>query len=156
MYVLIGFAINEGYKWIFDNEDEEKSESLLGDMAQQIVIQPFQVMPFLDAATEVAYSEIRKRTTGKDYYYGDSLFSYPLLDDVSSSWAKLIQKEPTAEDFLRVISLIQEPATGIPTETLLRYIRYAEQSDSTKIRLKIPSVKIESPKIKIKIPKIKI
>ena len=131
MYVLIGFAINEGYKWIFDNEDEEKSESLLGDVAQQIVLQPFQVMPLLDAATEAAYSEIRKRTTGKDYYYGDSLFSYPLLDDIATAWSKASKKEPSAEDFLRVISLIQEPITGIPTETILRYIRYSKPKESS-------------------------
>jgi len=54
------------------------------------------------------------------------MFSYPLLGDIETAWSKIKKKEPTAADFLRVFSLIQEPITSVPTETLLRYYGYTQ------------------------------
>jgi len=132
MYVVVGYIITQGIKGLFGKEDEEKKKSFWGDLLQQIIIQPFQTLPLLDAMTETAYSEARKRITGKKYYLGEGLFSYPLLDDVSTAFSKATKKEPTMEDYLRAMSLIQEPMTGIPTETILRYIRYTGKGRSSK------------------------
>ena len=129
MYVLIGYLVRQGWKGLFGKDDDEE-ESLAGDFLQQVIIQPYQSIPLLDATMETAYAEIRKRTTGKDYYYGEGIFSFPLLDDVSTAFKKLTKKEPTAADYLRVLSLIQEPTTGIPSETILRYIRYATKEET--------------------------
>lgn len=153
MYTLIGFAIGEGYKEIFGQNDKGKAEELPGDILQQTILQPFQTIPLLDATFESAYSELRKRTTGKDYYYGDGLFSYPLLDDITDAWNKIKKEEPTAYDWLTVFSKLQEPATGLPTETVLRYLRYSgiggnkKSKDSSSGLPKLPSLKNTLPKL---------
>jgi len=60
------------------------------------------------------------------------MFSYPLLDDIERAWSKAFKKEPTAMDLLQVFSILQEPATGIPTETILRYYGYANPAKTAK------------------------
>jgi len=140
MYVLIGFMITQGFKWIFGKEDEEKQESLLGDILQQIIIQPFQSIPLIDATTEVAYSEIRKRITGKDYYLGEGLFSFPLLGDLSTVAGEFQEKDISAEEWLKIFSIIQEPATGLPTETIKRYWGYATKEEKESSLFKLPEL----------------
>jgi hypothetical protein len=134
MYVLAGIAVKELWQMITGAEVEEEESTVAGDILQNILVQPFQALPLLDAAAENAYAEIRKKLTGKDYYYGEGLFSYPLFDDVSKAWTKAKKKEKDASDWLSIMSLLQEPVTGIPTETLLRYYKYArpEQASSKK------------------------
>lgn len=128
MYVLVGYAITQGWKTLFGTDDDEETESLLGDFIQQIIIQPFQAIPFLDMATEWTYSKSRQKITGKKYNYG--MFSYPLFDDIETAGSKLFKKEPSAMDLLEALSLIQEPVTGIPTGTILRYFKYTKDKKS--------------------------
>lgn len=129
MYVLVGYLITQGFKKVFGTDDEEKEKSLLGNVLAQIIIQPYQALPLVDMAVENAYAEVRKRLTGKGYYFGGGLFSYPLLSDIETAWSKLKKKEPNASDFLRVFSLLQEPITGVPTETILRYYGYTQKKE---------------------------
>ena len=136
MYVLIGYAVKEGLKGLFGTHDDEEDKSLLGDVLQSIITQPFKTLPLLDATMDTAYSEIRKRTTGKTYYLGEGLFSFPLLDDVSTAWSKLTKNEPSSYDLLRVFSLLQEPVTGIPTETVIRYYGYTNKKTPKKTTTK--------------------
>ena len=122
MYVLVGYAITQGLKSIFGNDDEEDKENLPGDVIQNIIVQPFQAIPVLDAAAEATYSKIREKLGGKKYNYG--MFSYPLLDDIEKAYSKLSKKEPSFADYLEAASLLQEPLTGIPTSTAMRYYGY--------------------------------
>jgi len=123
-YVMAGYLVKEAWQGIFGEDDDD--ENLLGDIFQQIIVQPFQALPFLDEIANAAFNEIRKKTTGEDYYMGDSLFNLPVLDDMTTAFKKLSKEEPSAEDLLRALSLIQEPITGMPTETILRYYRYTQ------------------------------
>ncbi len=164
MYVLIGYAVREGWKGLFGKGgDDDEEESLFGDIVQNMLLQPFKAIPLLDMAMENAYAEARKRITGKDYYYGEGLFSYPLLDDIATAWSKLKKKEPSAEDLLRVLSLIQEPVTGFPTESILRYFRYATEKEKKESGLKPakprPEIKLEKDiklEKEIKLPEIRL
>ena len=122
MYVLVGYAITQGLKSIFGNDDEEDKENLPGDVIQNIIVQPFQAIPVLDAAAEATYSKIREKLGGKKYNYG--MFSYPLLDDIEKAYSKLSKKEPSFADYLEAAPLLQEPLTGIPTSTAMRYYGY--------------------------------
>ena len=128
MYVLVGYAVKEGWKslWraLLGKEDEEEEENTLaGDILQNAVVQPFQAIPLLDMAAEATYKKIREKVTGKEYRYG--MFSFPLLDDVERAWQKTFKEDPSAMDWLEVVSLLQEPTIGIPTGTALRYYDYA-------------------------------
>lgn len=156
MYVLTGALIVGGYKKLFGKE-EDNTKNLPGNILQNIIIQPFQALPFLDAAIEIAYSEARKRITGKDYYLGEGVFSFPLLDDISKAWSKATKKEPTTQDWLQVMSILQEPVTGLPTETILRYYKYATEEEKSKLKIKSPlkSNRLKLNKLKIK-PKLKL
>jgi len=124
MYVLFGYAVTQGWKKLFGADDDEKTKSLLGDFLQNIIVQPFQALPFLDMATEATYQKLRQKITGREYKYG--MFSYPLFDDIETAWSKLFKKEPSAIDLIEALSLIQEPATGIPTGTVIRYFGYTK------------------------------
>ena len=160
MYVLMGYFITQGIKGLFGNSDKDKKGSLLGDIFQQIIIQPFQAIPLIDSAMESAYAEVRKRISGKDYYFGEGLFSYPLQDDIASIWQKLTKKNITTEDWITIISKTQEPLTGIPTEMLRRYYGYTigsiKKDDGgtkiTPIRVKLDkksNIKIQPIRVKL-------
>ena len=154
MYTLIGYVITQGFKGLlFEDDDEDKS--LVGDIMQNFFLQPFQAIPVLDAVTEATYSKIREKAGGKKAYYG--VFSYPLFDDIETAVSKLGKKEPTLADYLRAVSLVQEPITGLPTETLLRYFNYVTGKKKTSgiFSVKIPSISVPSVSIPtIKIPSI--
>jgi hypothetical protein len=156
MYTLMGFAVKEGFKWIFGNDDDDEKEELPGNVLQEMIVQPFQAIPLLDAAAETAYSEARKRITGTDYYLGEGLFSYPLLDDMATVAKEFQEKDISAEEWLKIFSLVQEPITGIPTETILRYYRYTDDKGKTASGGSNNKIKINSktmPKIQgLKVP----
>jgi len=136
MYVLMGMLVRGGWKKLFGKESDE-FENWLGDIFEQVILQPFAAIPILDGIIEWAYKETRKKITGKDYYSGGSMFNYPLLDDISRAGSKITKKEITLEDIIEVFSLIQQPVTSFPSEASRRYYKYA--TDEEELR-KLPSL----------------
>jgi len=134
MYVLLGYAVRQGWKKIFGTDDEEESKSLLGDILENIIIQPFKAVPLLGDVFENLYQETRKKITGKKTY--GNLISLPIIDDLDRAKNIIFKKELTTEDFLKVLSIVQELFTGFPTESGLRYYGYATKKQKVKLPTK--------------------
>lgn len=50
------------------------------------------------------------------------------------------EKDISAEEWLKIFSIIQEPATGLPTETIKRYWGYATKEEKESSLFKLPEL----------------
>jgi len=123
LYVSLGWAVNTAFKGAFGAYDPDDDE-IREDIMMQLAINPFQAIPILDGISEYVYRRLRGRKT-----YG--VFSTPMLDEVETAFFKISKQEPTFLDIIEALSALQEPVTGIPTQTILRYYKYT-QPDSGK------------------------
>lgn len=136
LYVLLGNAVMQGFKGIFGGGDDDDND-LWGDMMEQIAIHPFQAIPVIDQMAKYAY----RRTTDRPTY--GEVMQLPLLSDLYSALKRITKKDISFEDFLRAMSIFQEPVTGIPTEVIRRYYGYATEGGSNTIPAGTPSGRIK-------------
>ena len=147
LYVMLGYWVTQGFKGLFGKEDEDKD--IWSDIMEQMAVHAFQVVPFLDSLSRYVYRRVMDKPT-----YGQ-IFSQPLTSDIETAFKKVTKKNVTFEDWFRFASIVQEPLTGLPTEVVGRYFRYATEGGgaaapagtSSGIQIKIKP--IQAPQIRV-------
>lgn len=157
LYVTLGWGVTEGFKALFGNYDDDDKD-LLGDLMLQVAINPFLAIPIIDGIAEF----IARKIAGKKTY---GVFSHPLLGEIEIAIKKLGKNDVGLKDLLEALSALQEPFKALPTQTFLRYYKYATDGKTKTLKLNggssrpggINRLKINRPKIqRLKIKRTKI
>lgn len=117
IYASLTYWTIQAFKGIFGNGDDDREE-WKQDILQQLALNPFLSIPLIEDIVNYVYRKKMKRDT---YTIGNTA----LVDDMFNSVQKITKNHPTLEDWLMAMSSFQEPFTAIPTQSAIRYYKYA-------------------------------
>lgn len=124
LYSLAGSLTKEGFKAVGRGVRGERQEidvtEVVEDIVENLAVNPFQAIPLLDDVSRFVY-----RTATEKQTYG--VLQTPMVDEVVSAIERMGRKsieDVTLWEWLEFVSILQEPATGLPTQALLRHYRY--------------------------------
>ncbi len=124
LYALVGYGITKGWKAIgralFGTKERRRKKTdddLVSSLMIQLVINPFEAVPYLADISEF----VARKIAGKRTY---DVISNPVADDISNAIQKFGKKNLTLMDLFEGLGTGVEVATGVPILTELRVFKY--------------------------------